>query len=450
MWNYKEAEIFLEKAKKLGSVPGLENIQNLMKELGNVQDKLSVIHVAGTNGKGSTCAMLERILRQAGYCTGRYSSPAVFCAEEKYQINGVYINKEEFLSVLEKVAKACRRMTEKGMEHPTLFEVETAVAFVWFYQRKCQVVLLETGMGGALDATNIIRKPLCSVITTISMDHMAFLGNDIRRIAEEKAGIIKEGCPVITAFQQPEVYEVLQEKCAKRNSDLIIADAGKIANIHYDANYLVFDWDNWRNLQLSLLGTYQTENAICAIKTIDQLNRKGFCIKDDAIRMALKDTSWPGRFEILHKAPLIVMDGAHNEDAAKKLRKTLEMGFTNRKIIYIIGVLADKEHEKMLACMLPLAEKVYTVTPDNPRALSGEALCREAQAYHRNVQYAETIEAAVKKAMADTREMQIAESQTDTARNVHQEVQTPMILAFGSLSYLGELKHVVLHEVEAP
>lgn len=432
MWNRKKAEDFIEKAKTLGSVPGLSNIRYLMKELGDVQEKLSVIHVAGTNGKGSTCAMLERILRVAGYRTGRYSSPAVFCPEEKYQVNGIYINKEEFTAVLGEVAAACERMTAKGLSHPTLFEIETAVAFLWFYRKECQVVILETGMGGRLDATNIIRKPLCSVITSVSMDHMAFLGDTIEQIAEEKAGIIKEDRPVVTAGQQPQVYEVLQEACQKNHTNLVIADTQEIANVHYEDEYLIFDWEHFQKLRLSLLGAYQPENAICAIKTVYCLNGLGFCISDDTIRVGLKTVAWPGRFEIVNRKPLTVLDGAHNEDAAKKLRKTLEMGFTNRKIIYIIGVLADKEHEKMLRCLLPLAERVYTVTPDNPRALPGELLCAEAGKYHEHVECSSGIREAYANALTE-------------AERFTEDVQPsdPMILAFGSLSYLGELKRVI-------
>lgn len=425
----KELDLFLEKARALGSVPGLTNMRNLMEELGNIQEKLAVIHVAGTNGKGSVCAMLEQILRMSGCRVGRYSSPAVFCEEERYQINGVYINKEAYRALLSEIAEACGRLTGRGLPHPTLFEIETALAFLWFYREDCQVVILETGMGGALDATNIIKKPLLSVITSISMDHMAFLGSTLSEIAAQKAGIIKEGCPVVTARQEPEVYEVLRAVCREKHADLVLAETGAVQNLRYEDGYLVFDWEEFPNLKLSLLGAYQPENAVCAIQAIHRLNGSGFAIGDDTIRAALRNTVWPGRFEVIGRSPLVVIDGAHNEDAAKKLLETLKLGFTNRKIIYIIGVFKDKEHEKMLSVMLPLAEKVYTVTPPGPRGLPGEILCAEAGKYHGNVQCAASVRAALEAAVQDAGQM------TEEG-----QLHKPMILAFGSLSYLGELK----------
>lgn len=459
----KELYSFLEKARALGSVPGLANMKNLMKELGNVQEKLAIIHVAGTNGKGSVSAMLEQILRMSGCRTGRYSSPAVFCEEERYQINGVYINKETYHTILSEIAAACARLTGRGLLHPTLFEIETALAFLWFYREKCQVVILETGMGGALDATNIIEKPLMSIITSISMDHMAFLGETLSEIAAQKAGIIKEGCPVVTARQEPEVYEVLRAACREKHTDLVLADGG--TNLHYEDGYLVFDWEEFSNLQLSLLGAYQPENAVCAIQAIHRLNGMGFVIGDDTIRAALRNIVWPGRFEVISRSPFIVIDGAHNADAAKKLRETLKLGFTNRKIIYIIGMFKDKEHEKVLAELLPLAAKVYTVTPPGPRGLPGEVLCAEAEKCRGEVQCAEAgkcreevqcaeagkchCEVQCVEAGKGRCEVQCADSVGEALERAMQDseqmteegqLDKPMILAFGSLSYLGELK----------
>lgn len=418
-----KVEALKKRAGALGSVLGLDNMQNLMEELDNIQERLAVIHVAGTNGKGSTCAMLERILCLGGYRTGRYSSPAVFCEEEKYQVCQVAITDEELKEIFGEIEGACERLTRRGLLHPTLFEIETAAAFLWFYRKKCQIVLLETGLGGRLDATNIIKKPLCSVITTVSMDHMAFLGDTLEKIAWEKAGIIKEGCPVITAWQQPEVYQVLDKVCREKGADLQKAAVGEITKIHYEDKYLCFDWEGFRDLKLSLIGSYQIENARCVIETVHRLSGFGFKVGDDTIREGLRTTIWPGRFEVLHRSPLLVIDGAHNEAAARKLRETLEMGFTNYEITYIIGVLADKEHQKMLSVMLPLAKKVYTVTPDNIRALPGDELCREACKFHGDVVCAGSVREALKRALAD-------------AKGYRQ----PMILAFGSLSYLGELK----------
>ena len=482
----KKAEEFKIKAGALGCVPGLASMRRLMAELGDVQDKLTVIHIAGTNGKGSVSAMLERALRLAGYRTGRYNSPAVFFEEEKFQVNGEPIGKEELDGLFCEIAGACERMTARGFAHPTLFEAETAAAFLWFYRQKCEIVLLEAGLGGAMDATNIIKKPLLSVLTSISMDHMALLGDTLVEIAGQKAGIIKEGCPVVTARQRPEVYEVLARVCRKRRAPLFGVDAAAEAAsgpVRYEDGYLCFDWKNYSHLRLSLLGAYQVENGMCAVRTLEVLGGLGFPVKEEVMREGLRTTVWPGRFEVLSRSPLLVADGAHNADAADKLRRTLELGFTNYRIIYIIGVLRDKEHEKILKCLLPLAEKVYTVTPDSPRALSGEELCREAGKFHGDVSCAGSVREALEQALKQARAWETAgEPERGPAGRSAGEPERgpagrsagapgrgpagrsagepergpagrsagapecapagrpPMILAFGSLSYLGELK----------
>lgn len=422
---------FLEKAEAYGSVLGLSNIEKLMEELGQVQDKLRIIHVAGTNGKGSVCTMLASILQQAGYKTGKYTSPHVFRFEEKYQINGIEITKEEKVRVFSEIQEACERMTRRGIPHPTIFEIETAAAFLWFYQKRCQIVVLETGLGGALDATNIIRKPLCSVFTSISMDHAGILGDTLEKIASVKAGIIKRGCPVVAIMQKEEVLQVLKAACEQNNTDLVLADGVNAENVHMEQEHIVFDWENFKGIHLSMLGAYQIDNVACAIKTIYRLNGCGFAITDETIVTGLEKSYWPGRFEIILRTPLVVLDGAHNEGAALKLRETVERYFAYRSIIFVIGVLADKAHEKMLQCMLPLAAKVYTVTPGHPRAMDGSLLCREALKYHEDVTYMPDLRRAARAALIEA---------ADGAET--------MILAFGSLSYLGEFKKAVQSEAQ--
>lgn len=458
MQKQEKREAVLEKAKARGLVLGLRNIRSLMAELGDVQDRLSILHIAGTNGKGSVGAMLEAILTEAGIRVGRYSSPAVFFPEEIYRVNQRAISQSELARILDQVSAAVKRMEEKGQPSPTLFEIETAAAFLWFYQQKCQLVLLETGLGGREDATNVIRRPLCSIFTAISRDHMAYLGDTVAQIATEKAGIIKPGCPVVTAEQEPAVFAVLAERCAQLGGKLYHTQNRKPEHVRWKksgsrptddgfkeecgggqtkdspqdaAGFLHFDWGGYRDLALSLIGAYQPENAVCALLAVRCLNEQGYRIDEAQIRRGLAHTQWPGRFELVGQEPLMILDGAHNEDAAKKLRQTLEMYFTNRTIIYIIGVLADKDHQAMLRLMLPLAGRVYTVTPDNPRALPGEELCREAQMLHSDVQYMESIAKAVQAAAEDARRA------------------GGLVLAFGSLSWLAAAKEAMAAEDES-
>ncbi len=414
---------FLDEIGKSGSVLGLSSIRRLMGELGNVQDKLNIVHVAGTNGKGSLCAMVSSILREAGYRVGAYTSPAVFCREEQYQVNGEPITEEEFAAAVAAVKEACGRIQAKGQGLPTLFEVETAVAFLHFYWKKCDIALLETGLGGEGDATNIIRKPLVSVLVSISMDHMKFLGDSLAGIARAKAGIIKEHGAVAAIWpEQEEVRQVLEEACREKHASLSYAKKEEAVGIHWEEGALCFSYGEYGELKLSMAGAYQAQNSICAIKTAELLRGQGFQISLGDIRRGLRKAQWEGRFSVLCRKPLFLMDGAHNEDAAKKLRETLKMGFTNGKIIYIIGVLADKEYGKILELTLPLAWKVFTVTPGNPRALDGEALAEQARKYHKDVTPCKTVRQAAAQAM-------------DCALE-----EGGMVLAFGSLSYLGELK----------
>ena len=419
---YEEAKAYIEKVSQTGSILGLENIQNLMRELSDVQEQLRIIHIAGTNGKGSTGAFIESVLLEAGYRVGRYTSPAVFEPFEVWRINRENITQEAYVECLEEVKQACERMLEKGMVQPTVFEVETALAFVYFYKKKCDYVLLEVGMGGETDATNLITNPVCSVLTSISMDHMQFLGNSLAEIARVKAGIIKAGCPVVTSnTQKTEVLQVIKKAVEQKNAELFVAGA-KCAEVKVSLNGISYQHEEFGRVQLKLAGTYQIENSILAAAVC----KKVLQLSNEVILRGLEKTDWPGRFEVVSEKPLIILDGAHNEDAAEKLGKTLQKHFTNCKITYIIGVLADKEHAKMLGQMLPLAHHVYTVTPPNKRALDGRILAEEVRSFGKDAVYCEHIRDAVSFAVKET---EIGE--------------TDVIVAFGSLSYLAALKEEV-------
>lgn len=417
---YDEAVEFVDSTKKYGSILGLESIRNLMQELGNVQEQLHIIHVAGTNGKGSVCAFLSAALTEAGYRVGRYNSPAVFERREVFRIGETMISKEEYAAVFERVQTACEALKKRGCPHPTVFEVETAAAFLWFYEKKCDLVLLETGMGGETDATNLITHPVCSVLTSIGMDHMQYLGNTIEEIAKVKAGIIKKGCPVVALKQGDSVCEVIKNKAEECGSRCVLVEVPQymqeapiwgttLQDVHYGS------------VHTALGGIWQRENLSLALAVLKLLEESGYPITKEAVQSGIAKTIWHGRYEVLQTEPLFIIDGAHNPIAAKRLKETIEKDFTNREIIYIIGVLADKEHEKMLRLLLPGAKAVFTVTPDSPRALDGEILAKEARKYADNIWHVPDIGKAVKMAK-------------ETAK------ESDVILAVGSLSYLKEVK----------
>lgn len=417
---YEEAAEFADSTKKYGSILGLESIRNLMQELGNIQEQLHIIHVAGTNGKGSVCAFLSAALTEAGYRVGRYNSPAVFERREVFRIGETMISKEEYAAVFERVQTACEVLTKRGCPHPTVFEVETAAAFLWFYEKKCDLVLLETGMGGETDATNLITHPVCSVLTSIGMDHMQYLGNTIEEIAKVKAGIIKKGCPVVALKQSDGVCEVIKNKAEECGSRCVLVEVPQYMQEAPIWGTTLQDV-RYGSVHTALGGIWQRENLSLALAVLKLLEESDYSITKEAVQSGIAKTIWHGRYEVLQTEPLFIIDGAHNPIAAKRLKQTIEKDFTNREIIYIIGVLADKGHEKMLRLLLPGAKAVFTVTPDSPRALDGESLAKEAQKYADNIWYVPDIGKAVKMAKETAKEYDV-------------------ILAVGSLSYLKEVK----------
>lgn len=427
--NYKEAAEYMESLQHYGCVPGLESIRQLCAYLDNPQDNLKFVHIAGTNGKGSVLAYVSTVLTSAGYRVGRYISPAVTDYRERFQIDGRMISKQAFCKYLEPVKEAVERMVIDAKPHPTPFEVETAVAFLYFLDKKCDIVVLETGMGGALDATNIIRTALCVAITPISMDHMAMLGKSLEKIAAQKAGIIKEGACVVSALQKPQAAKVIEDGAARMNCELRIADVNSASAVKYGLTKQRFSYGKYKNLEITMSGAYQIENAVIAVEVIDALLDKGFKVTDDKLREGLINTKWHGRFDIIGNKPLFIADGAHNEDAALRLAETIRFHFTNRRIIYIMGVLGDKEYDKIIAATYKYAEQIITFTPpDNPRALSAYELAGAAKEYHNSVTVADSVQEAVEIAYL------FAGKDKDA-----------VIIAFGSLSYMDRLFDVVEH-----
>ncbi|MCL2842227.1 MAG: bifunctional folylpolyglutamate synthase/dihydrofolate synthase [Oscillospiraceae bacterium] len=363
---------YLDSFSWLGSRLGLDRIRELMHRLGNPQDSLKFIHLAGTNGKGSTASFLASILRTAGYRTGLYTSPFIHTFHERMQVNGVPIEDE----MLDNIVAEVRRHADAMPDHPTTFELVTAVAFCFFQAAKCDIVVLETGMGGGLDATNVIQTPEIEVITPIDMDHMEYLGDTVAKIAQAKAGILKPNRPVITARQRPEAMAVLTTRAVELGAPLVSVDLEMLSPGSFSLGGQQFSFGGLQALSIRLLGRYQMENAALAITAIQALTKQGWAVSEDAIRRGLAATRWPGRFELAATSPAVIVDGGHNAQGAMALADNLMRYFPGQKITFVMGVLADKDLSAVTAPILPLAERIYAVTPNSSRAMPAEELAQ--------------------------------------------------------------------------
>ena len=426
----REAMAYIGMTNELGSVLGLDSMRELCKRLGNPQDQLQFVHIAGTNGKGSTLAYVSTILKEAGYKVGRYISPTILEYRERIQVNGRNISAKSFAEYVERVSKVTKQMTDEGLAHPTSFEVETVIGFLYFFEKKCDIVVLETGLGGCLDATNIITTTKVAVITSISMDHMRFLGNTLEKIATEKAGIIKIGCCVITIEQKPEAMEVIKKCCKEHHVPLSIAKPSDAKKVHMGLEKQKFTYGEFGKVEIHLAGSYQIDNAVLALEVIKLLRKSGMKISGKAVLKGMAETRWIGRFSVVAKKPLFIMDGAHNEDGARRLAESIQFYFTNKRIVYIMGILRDKEYEKIIKLTVSYATHVITVaTPNNQRTIQAYDLAQVVKEYHNSVTVADSIEEAVEMAY-------LLASKED------------VIIAFGSLSYLGDLNNVVAKRKE--
>lgn len=421
---FREVMDYVEELKAYGSVPGLTNIENLCDKLGNPQMELQFVHIAGTNGKGSTLAFISEILKAAGYRTGRYISPTLFEYRERIQVNNCPISKKELCRQMTILKGICGELVEEGKPHPTAFEIETAMAFQYFKEQNCQIVVLETGLGGLLDATNVISNTLAAVFASISLDHMGVLGKTLKEIAENKAGIMKPESAAVALKGELEVNEVLQKRAESLDIPFVMADPSDVSGVKRSLGKQTFSYKEYKDLTITLAGTYQIENAILAVETVRTLERAGFTVPEKAVYKGLKNTFWPGRFQILSKRPYFIADGAHNRDGARRLAETIRFYFTNREIIYIIGMLRDKEQDEILKATCPLASSVLTVPTKGERGLSSYDLACKAREYHAHVTAADSVEEAV--------EMAYLFADKDA-----------VIVAFGSLSYLGKLIQIV-------
>jgi dihydrofolate synthase / folylpolyglutamate synthase len=367
---YEDALSYIHHVTWRGSRLGLDRTFELLNRIGNPHHKLKYIHVAGTNGKGSTAAMLAKILSLAGYRAGLYISPFVSRFNERMQMNGESISDGELATITEYI----RPHAEAMADHPTEFELITVIAFEYFLRHSAQIVVLEVGLGGELDSTNVIPVPELAVITNIGLDHMRELGSTITEIALAKAGIIKPGGDVLIYDQNPETDAVLTRVCIERDANLTITDHSRLSNISVSLDGLKFHVSPYGELECGLAGTYQTRNAMVAISAIELLRNKGWSISDRDLRDGLKLVRWPARFEILSRSPLFIADGGHNPQGIQAVADSLKEHFPNNKFIFLLGVMADKDIAQIISLLSPIASEFVTVTPDNPRAMNADEL----------------------------------------------------------------------------
>ena len=379
--------------------PGLARMQNLCDHLGNPEKELQCIHIAGTNGKGSLAAMTSSILTAAGYKTGLTISPYVVDFRERFQIDGEMIPPRTLANLTEKVLDAIDAIEAEGGEKPVEFEAVTALAFLWFAREKCDLVVLETGLGGRCDATNVVPHKLVVAITKIGYDHMEVLGDTLDKIAAEKAGIIKEGTVVVNYPDQPaEAMGPILTAAAEAHTSIITPDKDDLTLLRGKRLENRIDYGGYR-AALGLPGTHQANHAAMAVEIALALWREfGYNISDDAILQGLADARMPARIEVLRRHPLLLLDGCHNPDGAKMLAATLTRADFEENLVGVLGVLADKDYKDMLSDLAPCFAKVYTVTPNCPRALSAEELQKEAR-FHTDAEAADSVADAIRKAV---------------------------------------------------
>jgi dihydrofolate synthase/folylpolyglutamate synthase len=426
---FEEAMGFLNAAQWSQTRPGLGPVTELLHRIGDPQVGLRCVHAAGTNGKGSVCAYIESVLRAAGHKTGIYTSPYLEHFTERIRVDGEDIPEGDLTRITERVKAAVDAMEAEGLAVPTVFERITAVAFEYFAEKNCDIVVLEVGMGGRLDATNVIERPEVSVITKISYDHTEFLGDTLAEIAGEKAGIIKPGCPVVSYVQADEAAEVIKREASSVGAPLTFSPEDEAVLISSGITGQKFSLRG-KEYEIGMLGRYQISNAVLALTALEQMKKNGWEIPDEAVFRGMKDAVWKGRFEVLSQEPVVIIDGAHNPDGVGSLAEGLKELFPGKKITFVAGVLADKDYGSMIDTMMPLAEKFITVTPESPRALPAEDL-----AVMIRDRGAEAVSCpSVKKAADDVRKF------CTDFRKTGKKCPAPVICAFGSLYYIGEFR----------
>jgi len=378
--NYEETVLYLKECSLLGSRPGLESIRELLSRLGNPQRQVRVIHVVGTNGKGSVSSFIVSVLTAAGYRTGFFASPAVYHLTETICINRKPISCEALADVISRVRIEADAMQKDGLSHPTEFEIITAGAYLYFAEQKCDCAVLEAGMGGRLDATNVTETALAAVLTRIDYDHLGFLGETLTEIAKEKCGVLKRGVPLIMyPDQEIETVREIQSQTARYESMLHTPDVSALTLHEQSATGSVFSYKQYHNLRILLCGPHQVFNAITAIETIETLKESGLSCSEQQLREGLAQAQWSGRFELLSVNPPIVLDGAHNLNGARAFTETVRKVFPNQTFIGIVGMLKDKDYEASLSLFGTICNRLILTKVPNPRSAEGQELAQAAQ-----------------------------------------------------------------------
>ena len=393
--NAEQAIAYIHSVCWKGSIPGLGRTQELLEKMGNPEKKLKFVHIAGTNGKGSTAAMTASILSKAGYRTGLYTSPYIYRFHERIQVDGVEISDEDLTEITEYV----KPLADSMAQSPTEFELVCCIAFEYFYRKKCDIVVLEVGMGGAWDATNVIEVPEVAVITNIGLDHTEYLGDTVEKIAETKSGIFKPHGHGVVYRSTPSVEAVYERVCAERDVSLRKADFDGLVLKAHTLGGQVFDCGSRKNLVLPLLGDHQLHNASVVLSIADTLIGEGWNISEQNIYDGIRDVRWPGRFDIVCRKPLFIIDGGHNPQCIEALVKNIRDYLAGKKVIALTGVLADKDYADMYKPVMPLVDRFVCITPPNPRKLEAEQLAQYLRQAGAQAQASESILDGVKKAM---------------------------------------------------
>ena len=431
---YDEAVKIIDSLLVFGSKPGLERVGELIQRIGSPDKQLKFIHIAGTNGKGSVCAMLSSILKEAGFKTGMFISPYVLEFRERFQVNGCMIPPQVLADIVEELYPVVLEMKNED-KIITEFEFVFAIAMKWFQRMQCDIVVLETGLGGRFDATNIINTPLASVIMSISLDHTAILGDTYEKIAFEKCGIIKNSGTTVLYGEQPDgVYDVVKKAAAEKNNQLLIADPSAVTKLSSGlegSDFLFCDKEVFGGktlrLHIPFIGEHQLKNSAAALFTIWAIRKKGIEVSEEAIVNGLKKAFFPARLELMRKSPVVLLDGAHNPGGAGALSDALDELLADTKNIAIVGMLADKDVDTSLSKLARHFEKALTVTPDNPRAMSAEALAEKLSALGVPAQPCSDYSLAYKKALALSEEFH-----GDSA-----------IVIFGSLYLAADIRKII-------